>query len=145
MAARRDLHTRELFEVPSAPLPTEGSLNYQVEVCAAMSQVLKASPLTRYQVAARMSELLGVEISKYMLDSWTAESREAHRFPFEFAVAFEIATDSYALSELHARKRGARFLIGKENLLVELGRIGQARAALIEREKAIKNLLREEE
>jgi hypothetical protein len=41
-------------------------------------------PLSRYQVAAKMSELLDVDITKTMLDSWTAESKEQHRFPALF-------------------------------------------------------------
>jgi len=48
--------------------------------------------LSRYHVAAIMSELAGQDITKSMLDSWTAESKEQHRFPAIFVPAFCQAT-----------------------------------------------------
>ncbi len=38
-----------------------------------VSEILRQCPLSRYQVAARMSELVGQDITKSMLDSWTKE------------------------------------------------------------------------
>ncbi|MBI2313540.1 MAG: hypothetical protein HYU77_13655 [Betaproteobacteria bacterium] len=143
MRRRHDLFTLDLFDIPRPPAATEGALNCAVEICHTLSEALKASPQTRYQVAARMSELVGHEISKYSLDSWTAESREGHRFPLEYAPAFEAALESYCLQELLARKRGCRVLKGEEALLAELGSIGQMKAELARQEKAIKDYLKE--
>lgn len=58
-----------------------GSLNISVQLRNELSEGLKYSTLSRHQVAARMSELIGTEITKSQLDSWTAESKEYHRFP----------------------------------------------------------------
>lgn len=133
--------TLDLFDVPRAPAATEGALNYTTELCHLLSDALKRSPRSRYEVAARMSELLGHEVTKYQIDSWTAESRDGHRFPFEYAAAFEAAIESYCLSDLLALKRGCRVLRGEEALLAELGRIDQTKAELTQRERAIKNYL----
>lgn len=137
----RDSQTPDLFEIPRAPTPIGGSLNYALELRAVLSDSLKNTPKSRYEVAARMSELLGVEITKEMLDSWTAESKKPWRFPFEYAAAFEASCDTTSLQELLGRKRGSRILVGEDNLFAELGRIQQTRADLGEREKLIKRHL----
>lgn len=142
MSRRPDLFTLDLFDVPRPPAATEGALDCSVEICHTLSEALKASSQSRYQVSARMSELVGHEISKYSLDSWTAESRDGHRFPLEYAAAFESALGSYCLTELLARQRGCRVLKGEESLLAELGRIGQMKTDLARQEKAIKDYLK---
>jgi hypothetical protein len=48
---------------------TVGSLDIDRAFREAVSQDLKECPLSRYQVAARMSELVGQDITKTMLDS----------------------------------------------------------------------------
>jgi hypothetical protein len=112
MARSRDQVTPDLFEMPCAPAPVEGSLNYDVELRAVLSAALKKCHETRYIVAARMSELTGEDISKAQLDAWTAESKTPWRFPFAYAAAFEAATGTNVLQELLSRKRGTRVLIG---------------------------------
>jgi hypothetical protein len=134
--------TPDLFDVPRAPDLTEGSLNYAAELCAVLSGVLKRCSKSRYEIAARMGELVGHDISKFQLDSWTAESRETHRFPFEYAAAFEAACDSTALQELLGRKRGSRILVGEDALVAELGRIEKAKVDLAQRERALKARMR---
>lgn len=142
MARRRDALTADLFDIPQAPAPVSGSLDYCTELRFALSDALKKCPRSRYEVAARMSELTGEEITKTMLDAWTAESKTAWRFPFEFAAAFEVATDTTILQELLARKRGSRILVGEDNLLAELGRIHKQRDELASREKALKDRIK---
>lgn len=142
MGRARDNATLDMFEIPLAPEPTDGSLDYATELCCVLSDALKKTPLSRYQVAARMSELTGQDISKAMLDAWTAESKTPWRFPFEYVAAFEVACDTTCLQELLGRKRGSRILVGEETLLTELGRIGKQKADLAAREKAIKERIR---
>lgn len=142
MARARDELTGDLFDIPRAPAPVGGSLDYATELRYALSAALKNSPKSRYEIAARMSELTGHEISKSMLDAWTAESKTPWRFPFEYAAAFEAACDSTGLQELLARKRGCRVLVGEDALLAELGRIERTKTELAVREKAIKDRIR---
>ncbi len=141
MSRTRDTLSADLFDIPHAPAPVGGSLDYASELCHVLADALKKTPKSRYDIAARMSELAGQDISKSMLDAWTAESKTPWRFPFEFAAAFEAATDSTCLQELLARKRGSRVLVGEESLLAELGRIEQMKGELAQQEKALKNYL----
>lgn len=142
MARARDLLTEDLFPVPIAPAPTGGSLDYATELRFVLSEAIKKSPLSRHEIAARMSELTGQEITKATLDAWTAESRTPWRFPFEYAAAFEAACITTGLQELLGRKRGSRILVGEEVLLAELGRLEKDEAEIGLRKRLLKERLR---
>lgn len=139
--ASRDSSTADLFDIPRPPAPTGGSLQYTTELRHVLSEALKKTPKSRYEIAARMSELTGEDISKAMLDAWTAESKTAWRFPFEYAASFEAACETTCLQELLARKRGCAVLAGNDVLLAKLGRIKQSQAELADQEKALKRHL----
>jgi len=119
----RQLSLAGLFDCPQEPAANPGALNFSIELRGVLSNALKKTPSSRYEIAARMSELLGVEVTKFQLDSWTAESRDGWRFPFEYAAAFEVATGTTVLQDLLARKRGSRVLVGEDVLKAELGRL----------------------
>ena len=67
---------------------TEGTLNIRESLRLAINQALKESSLSRHQVAGEMSHLLGISITKWMIDAWTAESKNSHRIPAEYVPAF---------------------------------------------------------
>jgi hypothetical protein len=143
MRRARENLTLDFFEIPTAPAPTNGSMDYSAELCATLTEMIADAMKdgvirSRHDLAARMSELTGHEISKSMIDAWTAESKEAWRFPFQFAAALEVACESTRLQELLGRKRGSRILVGKEVLLAEMGRVQQAKADIAAQEKALK-------
>jgi hypothetical protein len=131
---------KALQEVRTAP--DGGSLNIQARIQSAASAALKQTQLSRFEVAGRMSELTGVEITKWMLDSWTAESKEYHRFPAEFIPAFCIATQNWGLLAVLSECAGGYFLEGHEVLLTELGRVQDERENLRRRERQIRDYLR---
>ena len=115
--------------------PPHGSLDIDSELRAAVSEDIKACPLSRYQVAARMSELVGQEITESMLYTWTAESKEKHRFPCQFLPAFVIATGQRRAFETLARRSGLFALPGPEALRAEIQRLEEE----IKRKKAEKH------
>ena len=141
MVRARDLLTADLFEIPHAPLPSGGSLNFDAQFRHALSDALKQCKKDRYQVGADMSRLLGREVSKHMLDAYTAESRDAYNFPLNYVAAFEVATESFALTQLLAAQRGCKLLVGEEALLAELGKIERTEQELRERKTALKAYL----
>ncbi len=129
------------FEVPAPISPIPGALNISAEMRGLISNILKDCPRSRFEVAARMSELTGVEITKFQLDSWTAESRDGWRFPLEYAPAFEVACETHRITEWLAAKRGCKIMVGKEALLAELGKIEQMEAELKAQKQALKKYL----
>ena len=74
-------------------------------------------------LGSKMSELVGQEISKFMLDAYSAESRETHKFPLQYLPAFIIATGDASILALLADKCGCVALERSEMALLERGRI----------------------
>lgn len=114
-----------LYPVPRPPQSSPGSLHCDPTLRDALAAALAACGKDRYQVAMEMSRLTGAEISKPMLDAWTADSKDGHRFPFAYAAAFEVVCGTTALQELLAGLRGSTILVGEDVLLAKLGRIQQ--------------------
>ncbi len=112
----------------------------------ALSEAIKQSPLSREEIARRMTLLIygsagDSKISKAMLDSWTSRSRAAWRFPLEYLPAFVQVTGSFAPLAFAAERCGCRLLIGEEALLAQLGVIEMEKWLLNAREKAVKHEL----
>jgi len=145
MKRGQDLLTGDLFEVPAPRAALPGALDVGITLRQILSNLLKVSPLSRFEIAARMSELTGHEITKHQLDSWTAESREGWRFPLEYLPAFETAIETHDVTAWIADLRGARLSVGREALEAQLGRIGRMKDDLARQERALKKLLGENE
>lgn len=133
------------FEIPREPSPTGGSLDYASELRHVLTEAINQSGKTRYDIAAEMSRLLGIEVTKSQLDAWTAESRAMWRFPFEYAAAFEAATSCYSLVELLTRKRGCKAYWGRDAVMLELGRLERDEQELKVKKNKLKKMLGEQE
>lgn len=144
MRRAADPITMDLFEVPVPVQPTPGALAIGIALRGMLSDLLKRCPLSRYDIAARMSELTGDHISKHQLDAWTAESREGWRFPLEYLPALEEAVHTHEITAWIADLRGARLSVGREALEAQLGRVAQMRDELARQERALKKLLGEQ-
>lgn len=113
--------------------PAMGSLDIDTELRHALSEDIKhalvpctGQELSRYDVAARMSELVGHEIKKSQLDNWTAEAHEKHRFPAQYLPAFVIATGGQRRTfECLSRHAGLFAMPGPEALRAEIQRIDE--------------------
>jgi len=143
MKKKHDPYTLDLFEqeLPPAPVTTPGGLACRIEIAHAMSEALKDHD--RYEIAAKMSKLLGRDISKHMLDAYTAESREDHIPPLDTAIAFDLATESNTLVEFSARKIGAKLSVGKEALDAKLGQLERIRDEAAKQIKQLKRIMGE--
>lgn len=135
--AKRDQFTQDLFEIPQAASGA-GSLACRIQIAALMSEALKG--YDRYIVAAEMSKLLGREISKHMLDAYTAESREEHIPPLDTAMAFDMATNGFSLINLYAKKIGAKIVVGREAIDAEIGKLERLKQEANSKIKSLKKL-----
>ncbi len=107
-----------------APLPKPaGSFDIDRQFREAISAALKACPLSVYHVAARMSELVGQEITASMIYSWQADSKENHRFPAIFLPAFCEAVGSIVPLDVLGRLLGVFVLPGTDALRAEIRRL----------------------
>jgi len=137
----RDLFTDDMFMVPQAPAPNPASMNYGAEVAALLSTMFAESGMDRFQIAAEMSRLTGREVSKYMLDAWTSESRDAYNIPFYLVPAAEAACKSHAMSSWLATKRGARLAVGRDALNAEYGKLKAMSDDIKRRMQAMERML----
>lgn len=120
-------------ELPKEPndFPAKGSLNVDIEFRIALSEDLRhaQNPVTgrefsRYEVAGRMSDFIGQEITASMLNNFTAESHEGHRFPGAWMPALIYATGGQRRAlEIVTRHSGLFALPGPEALRAEIQRI----------------------
>jgi|SRR5450830_450744 len=140
---KKDTLTGDLFMIPRPVTPHIGALACRAEIAGLMSEALKGHD--RYEVCIQMSKLLGRDISKHMLDAYTAESREDHIPAFDIAIAFDMAVGGHLLLDLAARKLGARVSVGKEVLHTQLGKLERTRDEAAKQIKQLKTILGEAE
>lgn len=125
------------FEVPPAVRADAGGLDIALAVRETLTDTLGAAALQghdRHEVAARISRLSNHEISKHMLDRYTAPSADGWRFPLEALPAVVQATGDYRLLELVAQACGCKVYRGEEAMLAEIG-------ALTMQERSVKTRL----
>lgn len=123
MRRQCDTLTGDLFiEVPSAAPEIPGTWDYRTEVAELISRIIADSGMSRYQIAARMSELADVETSKAVLDSYTSPVRDACNMPLWKAPLIECVASARALAEWHAAKLGGRVIWGAEILDADIGK-----------------------
>ena len=81
------------------------------------------------------------EVTKAQLDSWTAPSRDAWRFPLSYLPAFVEATGAVWLLDLLAERCGCKVVHGEAAVLLELGVVNATMRHLRQREAEIKKSL----
>jgi hypothetical protein len=139
----KDDRTFDLFEVPQPILAVPGQGNYSVQVSELVGEMLKASDLDRYEVAARMSRLSGDDVSKAMLDAWSSPARTDHNLPFYRAALIEEVCASHLLTNWLVALRGGRVAYGRDALLAELGRLERTRDEAARQARELKRAMGE--
>lgn len=128
MRPKKDTRTLDLFfEVPQPIRPAPGHGNYGATVSELVAEILKATDIDRYEIAARMSRLSGDDVSKNMLDAWSSPARIDHNLPFYRAALLEEVCDSHILTNWLVQQRGGRVAYGRDALNAELGRLERLR------------------
>lgn len=110
------------FQVETKPLG--------LRIKESISEAIKNSGLKRYDIAGRMSEHLGLEITESMLNSYTAESKEGYRMPAEYFPIFCKITQDYTVMEILVAAAGGRMVKSEEIYYLEIGRLQQAEKSI---------------
>ena len=103
----------------------EGSANIRERLRMAVVEAIKQCPLSRWEIAGKMSHLLGVEVSKYQIDAWTAESKEGHRLPAEYMPAFCMVTGDNGPLRMMAETAGLFAMPGPDALRAETQKLDE--------------------
>ena len=116
-----------------------GSLNDDSLVREVITDSIKRSEKSREQIADEMSRTLGVQVTARMISSFTAESKELHRWPGAWDRSFAAATGDTRLLFCRVEKAGYQVIDSTEADLLEYGREtlrqkhAAEKAALLER------------
>jgi len=135
MTRKKDVNPNQL-SIVSETVP--GSLAIQGEIKGTLSRMLRKSDLSRYQVAAQVSELVGYEVSKSMLDNYTAESHDDVRVPADVIVAAGIVCRDSSAMVLLCGAAGGEFVSGDELEYVALAKIQKDILKLQTKERELK-------
>lgn len=108
-----------------------------IRVKEAISDAIKNSGLKRYDIAGRMSEHLGTEITESMLNSYTAESKEGYRMPAEYFPIFCKIVKDYTVLEVLVAAAGGRMVKSEEIYLLEMGRLQQAEKTIRQKQSQL--------
>lgn len=129
-------------------LPRPGSLSFNAELRSALARAIKECPKSRAIVAGEMTDLIygetageGAQVTVDQLNSWTAPSRDAWRFPLEYLPAFVEATAAQWLLEIIAERCGCRALMDAAALLAEIAAIDAKRKDLKRRRSDLERLI----
>lgn len=101
---------------------TPGALNDDSLVRGIITSSIKQSGKSREQIAEEMSESLAVQVTARMITSFTAESKELHRWPGAWDRAFCQATGDHRLLIFRVERSGLHVINDDEHDLLELGR-----------------------
>ncbi len=82
---------------------------------------IKRCKKSRQLIAEQMTQLLGDRVTVRMLNSYTSEAAEQHRWPAQFDIAFCEVIGSYKLLHEHAKRAGLRLIGPKEERLIVIG------------------------
>lgn len=138
-------YSGDLFEIPRPVATFPGSLDFRPVVSELISAMLADAHhagLDRHEVAARASRLTGKDITKNMLDGYTAPAREEFNCPLWLAPVLEIVCCSTPLANWHVGVHGGRMSVGAETLDSEIGRVMRERELADARLRELKDLRR---
>lgn len=122
----------ELFTPNPEVDQTPGSFNDEFVIRGLITQSIKGCDKSRMQIAEEMSSLLGTQVTKRALDSYTSESADQNRFPVQYTRAFCFVTGDWSLLRCVTERAGLHVISKAERKLLELGRqyMIEKRAAL---------------
>ena len=110
--------------------PAEGECKIIDRLKTSIRKAIKASPLSRHQIAGEMGHLIGETITKEMIDSWTRESgeingRPGRHVPAEYLPAFCRVTDDNGPMIVMGEAAGVFMLPGQEALRAEIQQLDE--------------------
>ncbi len=108
------------------------SPDLSLRIKTAMGQALKDCPDNATVVAARMSEMLGREITADALYSYTAASKPEHEISLSRFVAFVRAVEAPWLWDVLVEDEGLIVIAGEDANFAQLGALRQRRGQLDE-------------
>lgn len=97
----------------------DGSWDTRLAVKAAMSEAMRRCKLSRWEIAAEISRRVGRDITKSMLDNYTAESKEDCYPPFYIMAAFCAVVGDWEPYRVSLAPAGGDVVFGEELEIID--------------------------
>jgi len=118
--------------------PEIGSLAIENEVKGQLSAMFRKVNLSRYQIAALISEAVDYEVSKSMLDNYTGESKVDCRIPVAVLGAATVVCHDFTAIRFLCESVGGGFVDPKELDYLDLVRVQKQIIKLQKKETELK-------
>jgi hypothetical protein len=112
----------EQLELYTNQPPLPGSLNDESIVRGIVTETIRKSTKSREEIAEQMSALCGDHITVRMLNSYTSEAAEQHRWPAQYTRAFCQVLENWELLRCITERSGFHLINDDQAQLLELGR-----------------------
>lgn len=130
---RPSLSTEQLvftLEPPPAPNRAEAGLaGLDRMVAAGVARALRDDGRSRYEIGGAISALPDEDVSKLMLDAYSAEGRDGHNISVHRFLALIAVTQKYDVLDALIRRIGAAVLVGDE---LHTARVGHLKSQITE-------------
>lgn len=118
-----------------------GRLAWDGRLRALITGAIRQSRFSREEIAERMTLSCGDDVTRAMLDAWTAPSKNGHRFPLQFLPAFCDACESQEILRDALAMLGCRIATAEDLAYAEIGRLHVDGQRTADRERALRILL----
>ena len=102
--------------------PAPGSLNDECLVRSIITETIRTCAKSREQIAEDISLLVGAKVTVRMLNAYTSEAAQQHRWPTQYTRAFCYVTENWTLLRCIVERSGFHMITPQEAELLELGR-----------------------
>lgn len=130
------------FATPAAPAGRGDLAGLSRWIAESCGKALHEDSRDRETIARRMSELLGEDVTKFMLDAWSSPARREHNIGAARWLALIAVTGRYDILDAGITRIGARALQGEEMATARLGHLYAVRAEIDEQIKAVRPMAR---
>ncbi|WP_299174386.1 hypothetical protein [uncultured Brevundimonas sp.] len=143
--ARGDRNTHDLFDHErlfpvETPRELENALDFNARVAQAMSRACREAAEAghdRFAIASRMSDILGTEVTKGMIDAYCSQARETHTISLARFKAFVRASGCLWLWNVVLDGEGVTLMQGEEARHAQASLARKRAAALLEEAKRL--------
>jgi hypothetical protein len=111
------------FDAPMAAVAEGGLRDLERQVSAAVGNILTKHPGSRFEVAGGVSALLDTDVTKSMLDAYSAEAKDTHNISVARFLALIVVSQRFDVLDAILRQIGCGVLVGEEIYLAEAGHL----------------------
>lgn len=129
------------FDLPRPATHAAALAGVDARTARMVGEILNSDSRPREVIAAEMSVLLADDVSKQMLDAYSAPNKPSHNISWTRMLALIAVTNRFDLMDRELRQIGAALLVGEEIHTARLGHLKSKLAALQSEIKQVERIV----